>query len=97
MMYVSFSKRNFIAKHYLKDTTLPYGCCKIKKSPVVTNIYFTQTFLEHNPKKTLLFSEHNPKKTLLFRNIIQKSHYFFGTQSKKDITFSEYNPPKVYK
>ena len=86
MMYVSFSKRNFIAKHYLKDTMLPYGCCKIKKTPVVTNIYFIQTF-----------SEHNPKKTLLFRNIIQKSHYFFGIQSKKVITFSEYNPPKIYK
>lgn len=75
MMYASFSKQNFIAKHYLKDTILPYGCCKIKKTTVVTNIFL-------------------PK---LFWNIIQKRHYFFGTQSKKDITFSEYNPPKVYK
>ena len=74
MMYASFSKRNFIAKHYLKDTMLPYGCCKIKKSPVVTNIYFIQTF-----------SEHNPKKSLLFRNTIQKRHYFFGIQSTKSI------------
>ena len=50
-----------IAKHYLKDTMLPCGCCKIKKSPVVTNIFLPKLFWNIIQKRHYFFGIQSTK------------------------------------